>query len=380
MKTNFFTIKNILLQSGLLFAVLFLFVSQVEAKTVVRSGDAVSIAEDQTIEGDFYSAAGKVNVSGSVEEDMIAAAGQISVNGTIGANAFLIGGQTDIHGVVKDDLRIIAGETTIAEPVEGDVLVVGGSVNILSTASIAGDVILFVGEAIIEGPVGGDVIGTVGILRVDSPVSGKIDVAVDQFTLGDRANIEGSVRYVSDQTVVKALNASVSGDMVRSDPVLPGSKPTVYSTSVPILILLFSVLVWHLLSRKSLSIVTRRAVTKSPRPILLGIAVLFLAPVAGALLLVSVIGTVVGVIVLLGYALLIILSFTAVPAVLGKLLTLAFNQPIKKTTVLSLFVGGVGIAFLMLLPVIGQVVFMVLVILTLGAMVDALLKPEKELD
>lgn len=353
-------------------------VSLVSASTVVRSGEAVSIAEDQVIDGDFYSAAGKVNVSGEIKEDMVAAAGEITLNGTVGSNVFLVAGRTEIHGTVGDDLRIISGNTTIAEPVMGDVLVIGGSVSILSTASVAGDVLIFGGDATIEGSVGGDVLGTVGTLRIDAPIAGDVDVTVTQLTLGDRANVTGSVRYVSEQLIVQSLNATVAGDLVRSDPVLPGSQPDIQSALIPLLVLLFSVLVWYLLSRKSLDAVIGRALTKSPRPVLLGLATAIFAPVAFVLLFVSMIGTLVSFVVLLGYLLLMVLGVIGIAAVLGQLLMNTFNRPATHINLLSIVVGVIAVAVLMLLPVIGQIALFVLMMITLGSMIDLLLRPNKD--
>ncbi len=377
MNTQFFTVKNIIFGS-LLLVFFSIYSIPADASTVVRSGNTVSIAEEQVIEGDFYTAAGKINVSGSIQEDMVAVGGQVAINGEVGEDVFLIGGQTDIHGTIGDDLRIISGETTIAESVAGDVLVVGGSLNVLSTASISGDLILLVSEATIEGSVGGDILGTAGVLKVDAQVAGDIDVVVEQLTLGDRANIEGSVRYVSNLVAVKALSTSVSGDIVRNDPVLLGGSPNAYAAFVPVLVLLFSVLVWYFLSRKSLTLVAGRALAKSPRPFVIGVAVLIFAPLAGVLLLLSVVGTLVGLALLTGYTLLVVLSIIGSATVLGKLLMVAFNQSTNRVSLLSLLVGVVGSALLMLLPVIGFVIFVLLMILTLGAMVDLLVRPVQE--
>lgn len=373
--TNSF--RSLLLFSAVSLSFL-LTVTVVEAETVVRSGEEVSIAEDQVIEGDFYSVAGKVNVSGSVEEDLTAVAGKITVNGSVGDNAFLLAGQTDIHGVIGDDLRIISGETTIAEPVMGDVLVLGGTVSILSTASVSGDVILYAGEATVEGSVGGDILGTVGNLRVDALVAGDMDVTVEHLTLGGRANVSGSVRYVSNELVVQSLNATVVGGMVRSDPVIPGSQPNVQAALIPVLILLFSVLTWYLASRKTLDLVVERALTRSPRALFLGILVMFFTPIIFILLLISVIGSLAGTVVAFAYLLLVTLSFVGMVAVSGQLLMFIFNQPAKQTTILSLIVGVVSVGLLMLLPVIGQIAVFILVLITLGAMADIIYRPTIE--
>lgn len=360
-------------------ALSFIFISSfaypAEARTVVRTGDSVSVAEGQLIEGDFYTAAGKINVSGEVEKDMIAAGGQLTINGSVGDDALFLAAQTDIYGTIGDDLRVIGGSVTIAEPVVGDVFVIAGQVDILSTASVGGDVLVYGGEVTIEGPVGGDVLGTVDLLRIDSVVAGDIDVTVGQLTLGDRATVEGAVKYVSNELLIQALNATVVGDIVRNDPVLPGNEASVRNALVPILMLLFSVLAWFLISRRTLNLVVARALTKSPRPILLGFLTVFFAPLAIGVLIISMIGTFVGFIGVLAYLLVVMLSMVSLSAVIGQLLMRTFNHPSANLSLLTLCVGVSVVGVLMLLPYIGQVILVTALLVTVGAMMDVMLRP-----
>lgn len=365
------------LRFSTVFLLLFLLISTtVEARTVVRSGENVSIADDQEIEGDFYSAAGKINLSGSVTEDMVAAGGRITINGGVGDNAWLVGDTVDVHGTIGDDLRIFAREVTIAEPVEGDLFVVGGSVNILSTASIAGDVLVYAEEVVLEGSVGGDVLGSVQKLRVDAVVTGDIDVSVAELTLGERAAIEGSVKYTSGQVLTQSLDAIVVGDTVRSDPVPPGTQESARSALVPVLVLLFSVLAWHLISKRTLQTVVSRALLPSPRPVLIGVLALLFTPVAIAVLLVSMVGAVVGFTLLFAYLTFVMLSLIAIPAVLGHFLMKLFNKPNAGLSILSIVVGVAAVVALVILPIIGQVVLSAAFLVAIGALVDICLRPK----
>ncbi|MCA9360507.1 hypothetical protein KC730_01290 [Candidatus Kaiserbacteria bacterium] len=359
--------------------ILFLFiVSFASANTVVRSGETVSIAEDQTVEGDVYAAAGTINVSGVINEDAVIMGGQVTLNGKINQDAFLLAGGVDVHGPVGDDLRIVSGEITIADEVAGDLFVMGGSVRILSSANIAGDVVLYAGDAVIEGFVGGDIIGTTGNLRIVGTVDGNIDITVNKLVFGDRANIKGSVTYVSSQKLERSLNATLVNDPVRNDPIIPQDNSHPLSWLVPSLLLLFSVAVWFLLSKKSLNIVVTRSLQKSPRPFLIGIVTFFFTPIAVGLLLVSMIGSLLSFTLLLSYFLFIALSFIAVIAVIGQILMIAFNRSSTRTSLISLVVGVLGFTLLSMLPVLGQTIIFAFVLLTLGAMVDVLIRPKLE--
>jgi cytoskeletal protein CcmA (bactofilin family) len=362
---------------GVVFFTFSILVTSVEADSVVRSGNAISIAEEQIIEGDFYTTAWKVNVSGSVEEDMITAGSNVTINGPIGGDGFIVGGQVDIHGTVGDDLRILGAEVIIAEPVMGDVFVVAGTVHILSTASIAGDIVIFGGEAVIEGSVGGDILGNIDTLRIDAQVAGMVDVTVGQLTLGDRTKVQGSVRYVSNNLAVQSLNANVGAGLVRSDPVLPMVESSASSTLMPIFILLFSTLIWFWLSRSTLHKVADRALDISPRPVILGVVTLIFAPIITGVLIASFIGSLVGLVVLLTYLLLLILSFVAMPAVIGRLLMRILNKTTDIISLTTMAIGVIGVALLLLLPVVGHVLLVGFMVLTLGTIVDILAEPKK---
>ncbi|MCA9359803.1 hypothetical protein H6781_01520 [Candidatus Nomurabacteria bacterium] len=373
-----FSHKNKFQIITILVSVFLLSFAVVSASSVVRTGETVSIAEDQVVSGDLYAAGGTVQISGVVEQDAVIMGGKITSNGEITQNAFLVAGGVDVHGPVGDDLRIVSGEVIVADKVEGDLFVMAGSVSILSSASIAGDLIIYAGDAVIEGPVGGDILGTVGELRIDTNVAGSVDVTVNTLTLGDRANVEGSLTYISSQVLERALNATIVGDLVRNDPVIPQGDSQRFSWLVPSLVLLFSVLAWYLVSRKSLSFVIGRALVNSPRPFLTGLITFIFVPVVIGLLFVSMIGSFVGVVLLLAYLLFIALSLIGMVAILGQLLMLAFNRKSKGVSLLALVVGIFGFILLSMLPTIGELIVFALMILTLGAIVDSITRTNPE--
>lgn len=357
-----------------MFAWLFIF-NQVDAKTVLRSGENISISEDQAIEGDFYTAANSVNVSGSVTEDMVAAGAEITINGSVGKDALFISGRTDVHGTVGDDLRIISGEVTLAEPVGGDVFVLGGKLNVLSTATISGDLIIYAGQATIEGLVEGNIIGSVEKLRVDSVVKGEINVAVNELILGDKANIGGNVSYVSESLLVQSLNATVAGNVLRGDPIIPTGNSNLKAIVAPALILLFSALAWQLVSRKTLTLVVERSLGSALRSLITGFVCILLVPLAASLLMISMVGALIGLVLLVAYILILTLGLIAFSVVLGKIIFSSLNKSKEEINLLTIAVGVIGTVLLVILPVLGQLIILFFVIGTFGSIIDLLLRP-----
>lgn len=347
------------------------------ASSVVRTGETISIEKDQKIEGDFYAASSVLSISGEIAEDLVSIAGRNTLNGKVGKDAFMIGASVDAHGAVGEDLRIVAGEVVIAEPVTGDVFIIADTVKILSTASIGGDLVVYGGTVEVSGSVGGNIIGTYQSLRIDAPVGKGVDVTTQQITLGDRAEVVEHVRYVSAQELVRSPNVKVGGDVTRSDTVVAeDERAPMRHVAIAGLIILFSALAWFLLARALMVRMVERALVRSVRPVLLGFITLIAAPVVFVVLALSIIGTLVGIAGILFYITLLIVAFVGMSAIIGSLV---MSHVTKKkemaVTPYSLVVGACVLTLLLWIPILGPVVLMVAFIVTLGALVDLLLRP-----
>lgn len=357
------------------FTVILLLPQVIVAETVIRTGETVSIASDQRIEGDFYVASSILNVSGQVTEDMSALGGKVTLNGSVEKDVLLIGGSIDIHGAVGEDVRAIGGDIIIAKPVVGDVFVIGSSVTILDTASIGGDLIVYGGDVIINGPVGGDIVGEVESIRIDTAVKGAVDVTADTVTVGDRADITGSLSYISQEALVRAPNAKISGEVIRSDATVAEVTAGPETFLVPVLVLLFSALVWYLIARKFLSRIVDRALVRGIRPIATGFLTLFAAPVIISVLLFSVLGTLVGLTGLFAYLFALLLSIVSGAAVVGMLTMKLLKKAPETITPVVVIVGVLVISVCALIPVFNVLALTALFMVTLGAIVDIILHP-----
>jgi cytoskeletal protein CcmA (bactofilin family)/uncharacterized membrane protein len=369
--------KHFVAALGAIVVLTWLLPQAVDARTVVRSGEGVIVAQDERIEGDFYVAASTATISGEITDDLLVAAGAVTLNGTAGSDVFIVGASVDVHGSVGDDVRIIGGDVTIAEPVSGDVFIFGGTVQLLSTASVAGDVLIFGGTVEISAPIEGKLLGHMTSLRLDSSIVGDVDVTTDMLTLGERAVIGGNVRYVSNTVLERAQGAQVAGDVVRNDLVYEATPVTLQSIMVPFLVILFSVAVWYLIARRTLNRVVTRALLPGIRSVLIGTLTLLLTPFAVSILLVSMLGTMVGVALLASYILLIVLAIVSVPATIGKFVQSFLNKDITAVSLAVLVIGSLLFTALLYIPIVGPIVLLGFFILQFGAMVDLLIRASR---
>ncbi len=344
------------------------------AETVVRIGDDISIDADQIVNGDYYVSSGfggKTTMSGTVTEDMYAVGGIVTVNGTIGKDLSILGGSAQVHAKVSDDVRIVAGEVTIAEHVTGDVFVIGGTLNILSNVVVDGDVIFYGGTAQIEGTVKGSILGTAKTLRVDAEVGKNIDVkSSTAITLGDKAKVGGFVRYASPETIVRAQNASIGGEVTKSE--FGGTTMTAQekfrSGLIPVFITLFATLVIYLFFKRRLQQIVLLIHTAPLKSSVVGISVAILAPVVGIILLATVLGSLVGVL-LFGFSIVMYtLGIGLCGAVFGSYLRLWLTRG-KEVTLVWLALGTLAMHGVLFVPILGPLVFVGLVFVSMGGVV-----------
>lgn len=348
------------------FLATFPFVSN--AETVLRTGNSVSIETDQVVENDFYAAGSGVTMSGEVKGDMYVTGGTVTVNGPVETDLSILSGTVQIHGDIGDDVRVVAGEVVIADHVGGDVFVIAGSLKILSSATIDGDVFFYGTEAEISGPVAGSVMGTSNTMRIDGAVGKNIDVIVSRtFTLGDRAQIGGDVRYESASDVTRAQNAVIEGELVRNSHQVIADTLNLRWTLVTFLVLLFTSLCLYLFFKKGLTTLVSTISLEPARAGLIGLGVLIVAPVISFLLMVTVLGSMVGASLLLLVLLMYLVSLPLLSVLTGSLISRVFLKS-SQINLLTILMGAASVQLIALIPILGSFVLFVLFVLILGGL------------
>lgn len=336
------------------------------AGPIIRSGDAISVTSDQVLEGDFYAFGGTVLVSGEAEHDVYAMGGSVTVNAPVKGDLVILGGTVNVHGEIGDDVRIAGGEVTIAEHVTGDLVVLGGVVNILSTASVDGDILFFGSELTIGGGVKGSVMGVASNVRIDAVVEGNVSVtAVDGLTLGDRAELLGSLEYKSSSALARAQGAVVVGEVQRKT--VADEEDRGYVVLLPILVMLFAALTAYLLFRPFLQKLTEATSLAYGTYGLVGLAVFFAMPFVGGLLILSVLGMFVGIVILISYLLLLLVSFVVAGITFGAFLQRPFTKSLRLSPA-SVATGMIIFTLLPFIPYVGFLLMLAAVFIALGSL------------
>jgi len=341
----------------------------VQADPIIRSGDAISIDASQVLEGNFYGLASTINISGTANEDVHVAGGRVTINGLVNKDLSILGGTVNVHGEVGDDLRVVGGDIVLATAVAGDVFVIGGTLTILSTATVEGDVIFYGKELLIDGRVNGSVHGSSENVRINTAIGGNVEYkATRSFVLGDRADISGDVTYTGFNEIVRAQGALVSGDVRHIKNTIENTRDFMQAWVIIFATLLFSGLTMYFVSRRFVS----RFVASSHASVgttgLVGLVAFLVAPLVSTVLLVSVVGSIVGILFIVGYILLLIASFVFSTILTGSL----FQKYILKKDELTIFTPIIGVCVYLLIfiiPFLGTFIIFGLIMISLGTFV-----------
>jgi len=355
------------------FFLFLLFPILADATTIKRTGSNVSLASDEVVEGNFYAVGNDVSITGEIQGDAIIMGGTVTSVGTVAEDSLIVAGTVSLGGSTTDDVRIVAGEVIVSGAVGGSLSIVGGSVTILSTATIAGDVMIYGGKVVVEGQIEGFLYGTSDSLRIDGTVVSGVDVTTQNIQLGSRSAVEGNITYVSNNEIIRASDAQVGGTIVRNSP--PNIKETFSFQSFVInfFILLFTVLVFYLVLRPRVERFVAYPMFNQHtalRAVLFGFLFLFI-PVAIVVLMASILGALVGVILLLLYIFLFAIAVPAMSYVVAGLVMKLFKH--THLTPLHLIIATAVVVIIAHVPKFGLFLLASLYLFTVGIIISILL-------
>lgn len=331
---------------------------------MMRNGDDVVMAGGSPF----------VRATDSVPGDAILFGGESSFEGTAGGDYLGAGGSQKIGGHVRGSVRSAGGEIHVMGTVDRNATVAGGNVTLDSAGVIGGNAYLTGGNVSVEGSVKGSLLASGGNVTINGPVGRDVEVTSGGLTLGPRAQIAGGLRYRAPKEKVKIDKAAhVAGTITALPP--KGKDPT-----RGILWLLGFVIAGIIIVTLFPRFTMESAETLYQRPVrsaLAGLAWACLVPPLAIIAAVTFIGIPLAVIAMGAWFAIVFLGDLPVALWLGKKILGDRAKPGRGGAVYCALVGGVIIAVVGLIPVLGPIVGIIVAILGAGAMVLRLKSPPR---
>lgn len=368
-------LRNILCAS--LFLAVLLPVSAYAA--TIKGGETYSLKQGEVINDNFYVGAGEVSIAGGVDGDLIAGGGSVTVSGSMSGDVLVGGGDVAILDDVKGDLRIAGGNVLVTSNVSGDLVVLGGNVRILSGATIGKDLLVLGGRLLLNGNVKGDVTVGVGEIEIDSKIDGDIHIKnSEKITIGASSVILGDLTYSGKNASILNLveGASIGGETIFKEGKIFQRKEAKtilfaflgFFAFLRLLALLIVVVLGVVLFRRFSFSVVETVVQSPGKELIRGFVVLIVTPVAIIISFFSMIGFLVGIITLLAYIALIILSCVYSGVVFGvwahKIITKREDIVVDWKIAL---LGTLVLSLVVMLPIIGWLVGAFFFLVSLGS-------------
>ena len=343
--------KRLSVGAGLLLALVFgamAFAPDTFAAGMYRDTGASYVGAGETVEGAAYLVGESVHVEGTVNGDVNCAANTIVITGSVNGDVNCAGTNVTVRGKVTGGVRVAGQNVTLGGEVAGSATAFGTSVTVESAARIGRDAVLGGNDVLMNGAIGRDLVATAQTGTINGPVGRDVEGAYQNLVIGKDAVVGGVLHYTSDKDAV--VNGKVNGDVKRdANTQYTGRRADVMQA---VFTMAFMALAWMVLIAVALRLVLPKkmhtATNLTPRGALMatgiGLASLLLVPFVAIMLLASVIALPLGLVLILAWVALCLVSGGVTAIYLGRVI---FGKqkihPIAATTLAAL---GLGVLFM----------------------------------
>jgi hypothetical protein len=272
-----------------------------------------SVVVTHAIDDDLYAAGGNVRIESAIAGAAVLAAGTAEITGDVAGDVLLAGGRIHLAGGVGDDLRVAGGNVQITGFVTDQATIAGGTVRIDPGSAIGGRTWIAAGDAEIAGQIGGDLRVVAGTAVISGGVAGNVDITAREIRVEPGAVIGGNLVWRSEKPPAIAEDAQILGEVraagggqVRSIVQEPVDRFDFGWTLGIAAAAAALVLLWFAPQLVARSAAVFRAAPG--RTLALGAASLVLTPIIAFVLFVTVLGWLLGLVVLAGYVFGVLLS------------------------------------------------------------------------
>jgi hypothetical protein len=167
------------------FIIILIFSSCLLHANTYQSGDVVRLSENDTLANDLICAGRSIEIQGHLAGDLFSGSEQMTLDGTIEDDIIAAGRTVLIKGSVGDMVIAMGEKVFIDGEVGGDVLAFGGEVRFTERATVKGNV--YVGAANVRlegGQIGGWLKGGAGTVWLNGAVAGRVILETDEVDFG----------------------------------------------------------------------------------------------------------------------------------------------------------------------------------------------------
>lgn len=333
-----------------------------------RNGTNVVVQKSETVDHTLFAAGSNVEIDGTVNGDVFCAGQNITINATVNGDVICAGMDVQINGTVNGSVRA-AGQTVILSAnVSRNASLAGSIVRTDASSKVLGDLEAAGSTLTLNGAVTRDADIAGSALSINGPIGRDVQAASKSLNLQSGANITGSLTYYSDATLSRDGGANVSGTITKQQPVKyhqDRQQNPAFSAFMSFLMLLTLGFALIALWPRRMKNLTDLAITKPLMTVAIGLAACIGVPVVIILSFVTMVGVFVGITLLLGWIVVMILSFALASYYAGRLVLWRMPQ----YPFVVMLTGVVVVSILTIIPIVNVITIIAVMLLGSGMVV-----------
>lgn len=326
----------------------------------LKSGDSVTVAKGKTHEGSLYVGAETVKIDGTVTGSLYCAGQSVTITGDVQGDIACAGQSLDYSGTAEGSVRLAGQQVTMNGTSGTDTTIFGQAATVGDKAQIGGDLNGGAQALTINGSVAKNLQFGAQSVTINSVIAGDANIGSEKITLGDSAKVNGTLHYAANDEL--SIDADKVGGKVEYNAIEEGDSETSPLMGIVTAIALMAVtsLLIALIAPRFMERSSTIAKSNFGLTLLIGVAAVFMTPLVGLILVISVVGVPLAIVGMLLYTAMLMLSGVFLAYYLGATL-LRTNQ-----NVLLRMLGGVAVlAALWIIPIVN--IFAVLATVIVGS-------------
>lgn len=336
-----------------------------------RNGTNVIVQKSETVDHTLFAAGSNVEIDGTVNGDVFCAGQNITINGTINGDVICAGMDVQINGTVHGNVRA-AGQTVIlSATVDHNASLAGNIVRTDANSKVINDLQAAGSTLAVNGPVGRDIDVAGSAVSIDGSIGRDAQIASTSLNLQSGASISGSLTYYSDNTLTEDSGAQVAGTITKKQPAerhpARQSNPVVDAIMSFLLLLTLGLVLIALLPRR-MKTLTDLALTKPLLTLAIGLAACIGVPVIIVVSFLTVVGAFVGIVLLLSWIVVMIVSAAVASYYTGRLIL--YRMPQHPFVIM--LTGVFAVSVLLLIPFVNILAYIAIVLFGSGMIVRSI--------
>jgi len=363
--------KIIVLSLSLLILSIFVF-SEVATAQSVKTGETVTVAAGEKVDSLLFASGTNIDIAGTVNGDVFCAGQNVTISGTVRGDVFCAGQAINVSGKIEGSVRLAGQTVTLGGTVGGSATVTSQTLLLDKNSFVQRDLVGGAQTVALNGIIGRDVAIGASNIAINGQVGRNIKSEVETLTVGSAGRVGGDVDYTSNTSATVNSGGKITGTVTRT----PQKQQTRNNSYAPFAFMFFSfvytfvtllilALALVLLIPSVLHEASSKTLSSPGRVVLTGLVGVIIVPIFISALLISVIGLPLGILALLMWLVVVILSGPFTGYTLGRLILKTEKNPI-----FIMFSGASLLLVSYFIPIIGFLTVIAAYLFGVGMILD----------